>query len=113
TIVLLVDLIKFLIVSTPVLIIEIIYRLTRHNTLKYEQILSLSWLIANKIFYLNYSLSFYLYVLTSSYFRQQFLNAIYLPYGIYSKNHRLKISKQTEQTCLLTNNTIALKESDN
>lgn len=78
SIVLLADLITFLIVSLPVLLVECIYRFTR--TLEDKQILdayiSIGWTIANKILYLNYSLSFYFYVLTSSYFRHHFLLAI-------------------------------------
>ncbi|CAF0851002.1 unnamed protein product [Didymodactylos carnosus] len=85
SIVLLADLITFLIVSAPVLVVEIVYRFTRSSTTivldeKYEQMLSISWLIANRIYYLNYSLSFYFYVLTSSYFRHQFYVAIRLKY---------------------------------
>ncbi len=78
SIVLLADLITFLIVSVPVLSVECIYRFTR--TLEYneelEKFISIAWTIANKIFYLNYCLSFYFYVLTSSYFRHHFLLAI-------------------------------------
>jgi uncharacterized protein YeeX (DUF496 family) len=77
-IVLLADLITFLIVSLPVLLVECIYRFTR--TLEYnealDQYITIAWIIANKIFYLNYSLSFYFYVLSSSYFRHHFLLAI-------------------------------------
>jgi hypothetical protein len=78
SIVLLADLITFLIVSLPVLSVECIYRFTR--TLEYnrklDEYIPIAWIIANKIFYLNYSLSFYFYVLTSSYFRHHFLLAI-------------------------------------
>ncbi|CAF1228247.1 unnamed protein product [Didymodactylos carnosus] len=81
SIVLLTHLIIFLLLCAPVLIVEIIYRFTRSPTLfilsnKYERILSIAWLVANKLFYLNYSLSFYFYVLASSYFRHQFYNVI-------------------------------------
>jgi uncharacterized protein YeeX (DUF496 family) len=78
SIVLLADLITFLIVSLPVLSVECIYRFTR--TIDYnerlDEYISIAWTIANKIFYLNYSLSFYFYVLSSSYFRHHFLLAI-------------------------------------
>ncbi|CAF1303901.1 unnamed protein product [Adineta ricciae] len=78
SIVLLADLITFLIVSLPVLSVECIYRFTRtieHNE-KLDEYISIAWTIVNKIFYLNYSLSFYFYVLSSSYFRHHFLLAI-------------------------------------
>jgi len=78
SIALIADLITFLITSLPVLLVECIYRFTR--TLEYNEKLdtyiSIAWIIANKIFYLHYSLSFYSYVLTSSYFRHHFLLAI-------------------------------------
>jgi hypothetical protein len=78
SIVLVADLITFLIVSLPVLLVECIYRFTRNidNNEQFDQYLLTSWLIASKIFYLNYSLSFYFYVLTSSYFRHHFILAI-------------------------------------
>jgi hypothetical protein len=78
SIVLLADLITFLIASLPVLLVECIYRFTRtieHN-IKLDEYIAVAWAIANKIFYFNYSLSFYFYVLTSSYFRHHFLLAI-------------------------------------
>ncbi|UJR16259.1 hypothetical protein I4U23_003167 [Adineta vaga] len=78
SIVLLADLITFLIVSLPVLSVECIYRFTRtieHNE-KLDEYIAIAWTIVNKIFYLNYSLSFYFYVLSSSYFRHHFLLAI-------------------------------------
>ncbi|CAF0748702.1 unnamed protein product [Adineta steineri] len=78
SIVLLADLITFLIVSLPVLSVDCIYRFTRtidHNE-KLDEYISIAWTIVNKIFYLNYSLSFYFYVLSSSYFRHHFLLAI-------------------------------------
>ena len=78
SVVLLADLITFLIVSLPVLLVECIYRFTRnleHNK-QFDQYLLTAWLIASKIYYLNYSLSFYFYVLTSSYFRHHFVLAI-------------------------------------
>jgi hypothetical protein len=78
TIVLLADLSTFLIFSLPVLLVECVYRFTR--TLDDKEVLdgyiTVAWIIANKILYLNYSLSFYSYVLTSSYFRHHFLLAI-------------------------------------
>jgi hypothetical protein len=78
SIVLLADLITFLIVSLPVLLVECIYRFTRNidNSEQFDDYLLIAWLIASKIFYLNYSLSFYFYVLTSSYFRHHFFLAI-------------------------------------
>ncbi|CAF0960146.1 unnamed protein product, partial [Didymodactylos carnosus] len=110
SVVLLADLITFLIVSAPVLVVEIIYRFTRNSTKiilneKYEQMLSIAWLIANKIYYLNYSLSFYFYVLTSSYFRHQFYVAIRLKY-IQNSLHYLcfrtqiktKVGKKTTES---------------
>lgn len=78
SIVLLADLITFLIASVPVLSVECIYRFTRtidYNE-NFDKYISIAWIIANKFFYLNYSLSFYFYVLTSSYFRHHFLLAI-------------------------------------
>ncbi|CAF1300985.1 unnamed protein product [Rotaria sp. Silwood1] len=78
SIVLLADLMTFLIASVPVLSVECIYRFTRtleHNE-QLDEYISIAWIIANKVFYLNYSLSFYFYVLTSSYFRHHFLLAI-------------------------------------
>ena len=78
TIVLLADLSTFLIFSLPVLLVECVYRFTR--TIDDKEVLdgyiTIAWIIANKILYLNYSLSFYSYVLTSSYFRHHFLLAI-------------------------------------
>ncbi|CAF3388019.1 unnamed protein product [Rotaria socialis] len=78
SIVLLADLITFLIVSLPVLLVECIYRFTRaiEGNDQFNEYLWIAWLIASKIFYLNYSLSFYFYVLTSSYFRHHFFLAI-------------------------------------
>ncbi|CAF1045834.1 unnamed protein product [Adineta ricciae] len=78
SIVLLADLITFLIVSLPVLLVECIYRFTRTRMRdeRFENYLWIAWLIASKMIYLNYSLSFYFYVLTSSYFRHHFLLAI-------------------------------------
>ena len=78
SIVLLADLITYLIVSLPVLLVECIYRFTRNMdpNEEFEKYLSTAWLIASKIFYLNYSSSFYFYVLTSSYFRHHFFLAI-------------------------------------
>jgi len=77
-IVLLADLITFLIVSLPVLSVECIYRFTRRleSNPVLDEYISIAWIIANKLFYLNYSLSFYFYVLSSSYFRHHFLLAI-------------------------------------
>ena len=78
SIVLLADLMTFLIVSLPVLLVECIYRFTRTMppNQQLDKYVSIAWLIASKIFYLNYSLSFYFYVLTSSYFRHHFLLAV-------------------------------------
>lgn len=78
SVVLLADLMTFLIVSVPVLLVECIYRFTRTRSYdpQWDEFLITAWLIASKIFYLNYSLSFYFYVLTSSYFRHHFLLAI-------------------------------------
>jgi hypothetical protein len=78
SIVLLADLITFLIVSLPVLSVECIYRFTRtiESNENLDEFLSIAWIVVNKIFYLNYSLSFYFYVLSSSYFRHHFLIAI-------------------------------------
>jgi hypothetical protein len=101
SIVLLADLITFLIVSLPVLSVECIYRFTR--TLDYnpelDHYISIAWIIANKIFYLNYSLSFYFYVLTSSYFRHHFLLAIRCKklHGILFKTTQLN-TRQSDQT---------------
>ncbi len=101
SIVLLADLITFLIVSLPVLSVECIYRFTR--TLEYnpelDQYLSIAWIIVNKIFYLNYSLSFYFYVLTSSYFRHHFLLAIRCKklHGIIFKSTQFG-GRQSDQT---------------
>jgi hypothetical protein len=79
SIVLLADLITFLVVSLPVLLVECVYRFTR--TIEHQDILdeyiTIGWIISNKILYLNYSLSFYFYVLSSSYFRHHFLLAIH------------------------------------
>ena len=79
SIVLLADLITFLVLSLPVLSVECIYRFTRTletSNPRLDHQISIAWIIANKIFYFNYSLSFYFYVLTSSYFRHHFLLAI-------------------------------------
>jgi hypothetical protein len=101
SIVLLADLITFLIVSTPVLLVECIYRFTRNIELNQElnKYLWVAWLIANKIFYLNYSLSFYFYVLTSSYFRHHFLLAIRCKtlHGMFFKPSK-KSSRESYQT---------------
>lgn len=77
-IVLLADLITFIVASLPVLLVECIYRFTRtiEHTEEFDEHITIAWIIANKVFYLNYSLSFYFYVLTSSYFRHHFLLAI-------------------------------------
>ncbi|CAF2043764.1 unnamed protein product [Rotaria magnacalcarata] len=77
-IVLVADLITFIVASLPVLSVECIYRFTRtiERTEQFDQYINIAWIIANKFFYLNYSLSFYCYVLTSSYFRHYFLLAI-------------------------------------
>jgi hypothetical protein len=102
SIVLLADLITFLIVSLPVLLVECIYRFTRnidHNR-EFDDYLHIAWLIASKIFYLNYSLSFYFYVLTSSYFRHHFLLAIRCKklHGIFFKTKQRKKTHQSFQT---------------
>ncbi|CAF2633699.1 unnamed protein product [Rotaria sp. Silwood2] len=102
SVVLLADLITFLIVSLPVLLVECIYRFTRaieHNE-QFDEYLWIAWLIANKIFYLNYSLSFYFYVLTSSYFRHHFLLAIRCKklHSIIFKPINGKTNPQTYQT---------------
>ncbi|CAF3397884.1 unnamed protein product [Rotaria socialis] len=77
-IVLLADLITFIVATLPVLSVECIYRFTRtiERAKQFDQNINIAWVIANKFFYLNYSLSFYCYVLTSSYFRHHFLLAI-------------------------------------
>jgi hypothetical protein len=98
SIALIADLITFLITSLPVLLVECIYRFTR--TLEYNEELdtyiSIAWIIANKIFYLHYSLSFYSYVLTSSYFRHHFLLAIHC-----KKLHDIlfKTRRNSRQSC--------------
>ncbi len=102
SIVLLADLITFLIVSLPVLLVECIYRFT--PTIEYDKqfqhYLSIAWLIATKIFYLNYSLSFYFYVLTSSYFRHHFLLAIRCKklHGIVFQKTKENKTRQSCQT---------------
>jgi hypothetical protein len=102
SIVLLADLITFLIVSLPVLLVECIYRFTRtiEPDEQFEHYLYIAWLIASKIFYLNYSLSFYFYVLTSSYFRHHFLLAIRCKklHGLFFKNPKEKKTYQSFQT---------------
>lgn len=101
SVVLLADLITFLIVSSPVLLVECIYRFTRaldYNN-QFDEYLWIAWLIASKIFYLNYSLSFYFYVLTSSYFRHHFLLAIRCKrlHGLFFKPTNGKISEHSYQ----------------
>ncbi|UJR30272.1 hypothetical protein I4U23_017810 [Adineta vaga] len=102
SIVLVADLITFLIVSLPVLSVECIYRFTRtiERDEKFEDNLWVAWLIASKIFYLNYSLSFYFYVLTSSYFRHHFLLAIRCKklHGIFFQKRQGKSSHRSFQT---------------
>lgn len=99
SIVLLADLFTFLIVSLPVLLVECIYRFTRtiEHTNEFDNYLFIAWLIANKMFYLNYSLSFYFYVLTSSYFRHHFLLAIRCKkfHGLFFHKKMHRKSKQT------------------
>lgn len=101
SIVLLADLITFLILSLPVLSVECIYRFTRtlESNSQLDQQISIAWIIANKIFYLNYSLSFYFYVLTSSYFRHHFLLAIRCKklHGILFRSPQSTI-RRSEQT---------------
>ena len=107
SIVLLADLITFLIVSLPVLLVECIYRFTRNldNSQQFDDYLLTAWLIASKIFYLNYSLSFYFYVLTSSYFRHHFFLAIrckkfYKPFSPTNNNERRKTQASFQTTDL-------------
>jgi hypothetical protein len=104
SIVLLADLITFLIVSLPVLSVECIYRFTRtiEHDENFDQYLIIAWLIASKIFYLNYSLSFYFYVLTSSYFRHHFFLAIRCKKFYELFFQRKKQRKQSFQTTDLT-----------
>lgn len=103
-VVLLADLITFLIVSLPVLLVECIYRFTRaiERHEDFDRHLWIAWLIASKIFYLNYSLSFYFYVLTSSYFRHHFLLAIRCKklHGILFQTAQ---GVKNDQTCQATN----------
>jgi hypothetical protein len=104
SIVLLADLITFLIVSLPVLSVECIYRFTRtiEHDENFDQYIIIAWLIASKIFYLNYSLSFYFYVLTSSYFRHHFFLAIRCKKFYELFFQRKKQRKQSFQTTDLT-----------
>jgi hypothetical protein len=66
----------------------------------FDEYLWIAWLIASKIFYLNYSLSFYFYVLTSSYFRHHFLLAIRCKtlHGMFFKTKQRKKTHQSFQT---------------
>jgi len=103
SIVLLADLITYLIVSLPVLSVECIYRFTRtiEHHKQFDEYLFVAWLIASKIFYLNYSLSFYFYVLTSSYFRHHFFLAIRCKkfYGFFLQTRKPRnIIQQSFQT---------------
>jgi len=102
SIVLLADLITFLIVSSPVLLVECIYRFTRtiEHDENFDEYIIIAWLIASKIFYLNYSLSFYFYVLTSSYFRHHFFLAIRCKkfYEIFFQRRKKQQRKQSFQT---------------
>ncbi|CAF0852864.1 unnamed protein product [Adineta steineri] len=102
SIVLLADLITFLIVSLPVLLVECIYRFTRQidSNQQFDKYLWIAWLVASKIFYLNYSLSFYFYVLTSSYFRHHFLLAIRCKklHGFFYQKNKGNKAQQSFQT---------------
>ncbi len=115
SIVLLADLITFLIVSLPVLLVECIYRFTRtiENNEKFDEYLLIAWLIASKIFYLNYSLSFYFYVLTSSYFRHHFILAIRCKkfYGIFFQTKKKRERKDAQQSFQTTDFTSKYRPS--